>query len=183
MVTNLTALQKQEIRDKIERLKHLKEPYIKAMEIALPIFFAILISILSIVSSDTNNMNIVKGYNVTFFINNTGNLSQLENALISPLNAPDFQKIKNTLYYLFLIPIVLYLFFILATIFLTKYDQYDKAIKDMYNQLLGIVQEPKQSFFSKIRERYTLKNEILKEELEIKRLEKQRAIKEINKKS
>lgn len=95
MAKKLTNDQKQYIRDKIEGLKHLKEPYMKVLELSAPIFIAVFIFMMGNMYTQANSMLDVKYYNITFIQNLSSNLSSINQAIITPiksLNLPNFQS-------------------------------------------------------------------------------------------
>ncbi|MDP3026751.1 MAG: hypothetical protein Q8N63_03515 [Nanoarchaeota archaeon] len=137
MAKKLTKEQKQDIRDKIGRLEHLKDPYLKVFQLALPIFITMILFIMGGLNNQTANMFDIKYYNLTFVQNSSSNLSSISQATITPikgLNLPTFHSVLNSIWF---IPILIYLMVFVLYYYLVIYTRYDNDIKILYNQLIG----------------------------------------------
>lgn len=139
----LTAQEKQEIRDKIDRLKHLRDPWIQMLQLAVPIFITMLLFIMGMMNTQVDNLLEVKYYNISFTQNSSNNLSRTTEAIITPIKGLNNSQFHNLLNSMFTIPILIYFIFFIVYYFAFIYARYDNAIKNLYNQLTNFEEKQK----------------------------------------
>ncbi|MDO8623325.1 MAG: hypothetical protein Q7R52_03690 [archaeon] len=141
-VNELTKEQKQNIRDKIERFKHIREPYIQAIQIGFSIFVAMMLFILGVMNHFSYNLVDVNKYNITIIENQTNNSSFISQGFIEPIKKLDKTNSNYFIYYSWILLFFVYVFFTFFIIYGTKYENYNKEIKGLYDKLTGIEIKP-----------------------------------------
>lgn len=152
----LTVQEKQEIRDKIDRFKHLRDPWIQMLQLAVPLFITMLLFIMGIMNTQTDNLSEVKYYNLSFIQNPNNNFSYTNEAIITPVKGINLSQFHNLLNSMFTVPIIIYFVIFVLYYFAFIYARYDNAIKNLYNQLTNF--EEKQKDISK----HNVKNKMKK---------------------
>jgi hypothetical protein len=137
MTKKLTDNEKQEIRDRIERLKHLKKPYIKTIEFTLPVFVALFILAMGMVDTQTKDMFDVS-YNISLIQNNDSNLSHISQGTIEPIKNINPWKILRPFETIGFTIVFAYIIMALFIFYLSKYTKYDNEITRLYNKLIGL---------------------------------------------
>ena len=138
MVRQVSNQKKQEIRDKIDRLKHKREPWVLSIRISLPVFIAILLFMAGYVQNQTDDM-FDTHYNVSFTtINQSNNVSILDSARVNPVKILNPQKVANTLDYIWITFILAYALLGFTYFYFAVYVRYDKKINELYDELLGM---------------------------------------------
>jgi|WetSurMetagenome_2_1015567.scaffolds.fasta_scaffold1233898_1 hypothetical protein len=134
----LTKEQKQDIQDKIERLRHLKEPYILVLQLSIPIFFAVFIFMIGNMYTQANSMLDVKYYNVTYTQNLSGNFSSFNQAIITPIKSLNLTNFQGFLTNAWVIIIFIYIIIIFLFYITFIYTKFDKEIARLYSELTGL---------------------------------------------
>lgn len=137
MAKQLTDKEKQEIRDKIDRLKHIKEPYVQVFQ-GISIFVVLMIFILGAMGNQADKIVDVSKYNFTAIENQTSNLSSITQGYIEPMKSLNVENFNSFINYSWIFVLSIYIFFIFFFLYGTKYEKYNKEIKKLYNQLIGL---------------------------------------------
>jgi H+/gluconate symporter-like permease len=139
----LTEQEMQEIRDKIDRLKHLRDPWIQMLQLAVPLFITMILFIAGIMNTQSDNLLEVKYYNISFIQNSSDNISYNNEVIITPVKGLNKSQFHNLLNSMFTVPILIFFVLFIVYYFAFIYARYDNAIKNLYNQLTGFEEKQK----------------------------------------
>lgn len=142
MLTNsmkkLTDKEKQEIRDEIDRLKHLKEPYVIWLQVLISISVAVFIFMAGSLDSQVDRLKVTSNYSIEIFENFTNNATPQMYGSITPKQDLNFVALNTFLNNLWATLAISFLFILGLIVYSIKYVKYDQKINQLYNVLIGM---------------------------------------------
>ncbi len=151
----LGNVKKQKIRDEIDRLEHLKEPYIIWIQILISTCLVFFIFMLGGIDSQLDKLKITNNYTIELFENSTINATPKIYGAATPNEGFDSRVFKRILNNLFVILFLSVLFILALILYVVKYVRFDQKINELYNiiteaKTARIVKKPLlTSFFNK----------------------------------